>query len=157
MSEVTPFVEDLKATRRFFNTSTSVLTEEHADFTPVPGMFTAAQQIAHTAQCVEWFIDGAFSPTGFSHDFEGMEAEVRKVTTMAEARDWFSRAMDAAIAKIAACSMAELLVPLPEGPIMGGMPRLAVVSGIADHTAHHRGSLVVYARLAGLVPTMAYA
>ena len=36
-------------------------------------------------------------------------------------------------------------------------PRLGVVSGIVDHTAHHRGSLAVYARLRGKVPPMPYA
>jgi uncharacterized damage-inducible protein DinB len=40
---------------------------------------------------------------------------------------------------------------------MGGAPKRAVISGIVDHTAHHRGSLAVYARLRGKVPTMPYA
>jgi len=38
-----------------------------------------------------------------------------------------------------------------------GAPRAAVVSGIADHTAHHRGALSVYARLIGKEPPMPYA
>ena len=36
---------------------------------------------------------------------------------------------------------------IPDTRIMEGASRLAVVSGIVDHTAHHRGSLAVYARL----------
>jgi uncharacterized damage-inducible protein DinB len=39
---------------------------------------------------------------------------------------------------------------------MGGAPRLAVFVAIADHTAHHRGALAVYARLNGIVPPMPY-
>ncbi|MCF8432232.1 MAG: DinB family protein [Melioribacteraceae bacterium] len=33
---------------------------------------------------------------------------------------------------------------------------MAVVGAIADHSAHHRGALAVYARLAGKVPKMPY-
>ena len=46
--------------------------------------------------------------------------------------------------------------PLPPGPIMGGLPRLAVFGALTDHTAHHRGALSVYARLLGKVPPMPY-
>ena len=35
---------------------------------------------------------------------------------------------------------------------MAGAPRSSIVDGLADHTAHHRGSLAVYARLRGKVP-----
>ena len=45
---------------------------------------------------------------------------------------------------------------LPEGPIMGGLPRMAIFGAITDHTAHHRGALTVYARLQGVVPPMPY-
>ena len=40
---------------------------------------------------------------------------------------------------------------------MGGVPRAAILSGITDHTAHHRGALTVYARLLGKTPPMPYA
>jgi uncharacterized damage-inducible protein DinB len=40
---------------------------------------------------------------------------------------------------------------------MGGVPRMAIFGAITDHTAHHRGALTVYARLAGAVPPMPYA
>ena len=45
---------------------------------------------------------------------------------------------------------------LPEGPVMGGAPRLAIVNAITDHTAHHRGTLTVYSRLRGHTPAMPY-
>ena len=53
-------------------------------------------------------------------------------------------------------SDADLMMPLPSGPIMGGVPRMAIFSAITDHTAHHRGALTVYARISGVVPPMPY-
>jgi uncharacterized damage-inducible protein DinB len=53
-------------------------------------------------------------------------------------------------------SVAELDELLPEG-IMSGLPKRAILHGMADHTAHHRGSLAVYARMLGKVPPMPYA
>jgi uncharacterized damage-inducible protein DinB len=73
------------------------------------------------------------------------------------ARAWFARAVAAATAALAAKSDADLLAPIADGPVMGGGPRMAIVSGITDHTAHHRGALTVYARLAGATPPMPYA
>ena len=35
-------------------------------------------------------------------------------------------------------------------------PVVAIVGGIEDHTAHHRGALTVYARLLDRVPPMPY-
>ena len=51
---------------------------------------------------------------------------------------------------------AELMAPIADGPIMGGAPRMAIVNGITDHTAHHRGALTVYARVSGVVPPNPY-
>ena len=48
------------------------------------------------------------------------------------------------------------MASLTEGDV-GGAPRLALVTGLGDHTAHHRGVLAVYARLCGRVPAMPYA
>ena len=39
---------------------------------------------------------------------------------------------------------------------IGGIPRIAIIGSITDHTAHHRGALSVYARLNGVVPPMPY-
>ncbi|MFP6582212.1 MAG: DinB family protein [Candidatus Hydrogenedentota bacterium] len=40
--------------------------------------------------------------------------------------------------------------------IMGSVPKHVVLGGIVEHTAHHRGALTVYTRLAGKVPAMPY-
>jgi len=119
-------------------------------------MFTVAQQVAHAAQTVEWFIQGAFSPTGFNVDFEGMDREVRACTSLTEARAWFERACAGALAAVNGHSDAEWAELMPAGPVMGGDPRFVVFGGLTDHTAHHRGALTIYTRLLGKVPPMPY-
>jgi uncharacterized damage-inducible protein DinB len=141
---------------QFFRTSTSELTEEMSGFSPAEGMLTTAQHVAHAAQTIDWFVEGAFRPEGFDLHFEEHFKEVTQVTSLAAARAWFDKAIDNAKAVLASKTDAELTGTMAEGPVMGGAPRLAVVSGITDHTAHHRGALTVYARLQGKVPPMPY-
>jgi uncharacterized damage-inducible protein DinB len=148
--------QDLANIEEYFERSTRSLTEEDSGFAPAEGTFTAAQQMAHVAQTIEWFFDGAFNPAGFSMDWEGMDREVRSVQSLAEARRWVERAFAAGKAAIGAHSPEEWGAPLPDGPIMGGAPRFTVLGAIRDHTAHHRGALTVYARLRGKVPPMPY-
>jgi uncharacterized damage-inducible protein DinB len=50
----------------------------------------------------------------------------------------------------------ELEGSIPDRTIFGDAPRKVVVNAIVDHTAHHRGSLAVYARLLGKAPPMLY-
>ena len=119
-------------------------------------MYTVAQQVAHVAHTVDWFLDGAFSESGFDLDFEKLAQETAGYTSLKEARDWFEQAMQRALDIINDHSEQELLQPMAEGPVMGGAPRMAIIGGIADHTAHHRGTLAVYARLLGKVPKMPY-
>ncbi|MGE3510034.1 MAG: DinB family protein [Vicinamibacterales bacterium] len=156
MSLAQQAIAELNSAEEFFNRSTRNLEETHSSFAPVPGMMTAAQQVAHAAHTVDWFCQGAFRPNGFSTDFEAHAREVAACTSLSDARAWFTKAMAAARATLGAKSDAELLAPLPEGPVMGGAPRFAIVSAITDHTAHHRGALTVYARLQGIVPPMPY-
>jgi uncharacterized damage-inducible protein DinB len=156
MSLAEQAVAELSSAQEFFNRSTRNLTEAHSSVMPAAGMMTAAQQVAHTAQTVEWFMEGAFRPEGFDLDFEKHAKATGACTSLAAARDWFERAMAAAKQRVATMADAELLAPLPEGPIMGGLPRMAIFGAITDHTAHHRGALTVYARLQGVVPPMPY-
>ena len=156
MSLAQQAVAELSSAHEFFNRSTRNLSEAHSSVMPAEGMMTAAQQVAHTAQTVEWFIEGAFRPEGFDLDFEGLAKGVQACTSLAAARDWLERAMATAKQRVATLTDAELLAPLPEGPVMGGLPRMAIFGSITDHTAHHRGALTVYARLQGVVPPMPY-
>lgn len=147
---------ELSAMKEFFDRSTRALSEEDSGFVPAAGMWTAAQQVAHVAQTVEWFVEGAFAPGGFSMDWETMGKEVEAVTSLAAARAWLDRAVSAALTRIESESEEEWAKPLPPGPIMGGMPRFTIFGSISDHSAHHRGALTVYARLRGKVPPMPY-
>jgi uncharacterized damage-inducible protein DinB len=149
-------VTDLRSTKDFFDRSTRCLTEEDSTFAPVEGTWTVAQHVAHVAQTVDWFIEGAFRPEGFDTDWEKLGAEVARFQSLAEARAWVDAAFARAIEFIGARTPEELAQPLPADGVMGGAPRLAIISAIGDHTAHHRGALTVYSRLRGRVPAMPY-
>ena len=156
MSLAQQALAELRSAHEFFNRSTRNLTEAQSTFAPAEGMMTAAQQVAHVAQTIDWFVDGAFRPEGFDQNWEDQARVVGGYTSLEKARAWFERAVASARARVASLSDADLLVPLPEGPIMGGLPRFAIFGAITDHTAHHRGALTVYARLNGIVPPMPY-
>ena len=149
-------VAELRSTKDFFDRSTRCLTEEDASFAPAEGTWTVAQQVAHVAQTVDWFIEGAFRPEGFDTDWEKLGAEVARCQSLAEARAWLDKAFARAIEFLGDRTPEELAQPLPADGIMGGAPRFSIVSAISDHTAHHRGALTVYSRLRGRVPAMPY-
>ena len=148
-------VKELEQARKLFNATTSVFEEEDASYQPNPELYTVAGQIAHTADSVDWFIEGAFG-AGWNMDFDAHIAKARAVPSLAEAREWLERAFANAIEVVGGSSDADLYAPIPDTRIMAGAPRIVVMSGITDHTAHHRGSLAVYARLLGKVPPMPY-
>ncbi len=156
MSLADQAVAELKRTEEFFNRSTHALSEEHSDVRPAPGVMSAAQQVAHAAQTIDWFIEGAFRPEGFDTNFEAHAKALENCTSLTAARAWFEKAVAAAKATLSTKSDAELMAPIAAGPIMGGAPRMAIMGGITDHTAHHRGALTVYARVNGIVPPNPY-
>ena len=150
-------INDLNMSEQFFERSTRCLTEEQSTFRPAEGIWTAAQQMAHVAQTIDWFIEGASRPEGFDLDFDKHTAAIQDVTSLAEARKWVAQAYANARKFFEGKSDKELLRPLPEGPVMGGVPILGVVGAIMDHSAHHRGALTIYSRMAGKTPIMPYA
>ena len=149
-------IEQLKSVSEFFERSTSCLSEEDSSFSPVEGVFTAAQQVAHVARTIDWFIEGMFDSDGFDLNFEEFNKEVLACKSLESAREWFRSAVQNALNVIEGKTDEEFHFPLPDGPVMGGAPRFAVVGAISDHTAHHRGALTVYSRLVGKVPKMPY-
>ncbi len=149
-------IEQLDRVEDYFQRGTSNLEESDSELRPTPEMFSAAQQVAHVAQTVDWFMEGAFRPEGFRMDWDAMEAELREFQSLAAAREWLARAFEAARKALGSMTSEELLLPIAEGPIMGGAPRMAAIEAIQDHTAHHRGALGVYTRLAGRTPPMPY-
>lgn len=149
------FCDELRATKEFFDRSTRCFDENDSAFTPVPEAYTVAQHVAHTAQTIDWFLDGAFNPKGMSSNFEQHERDTREITSLKVAREWMDRSVASAIALLEKRTLVELAQPIAPG-IMGGMPRSAIIGAIVDHTAHHRGALTVYARLRGKKPAMPY-
>jgi uncharacterized damage-inducible protein DinB len=156
MSIAQQCLAELKSAQEYFNRSTRNLREEDSTFTPAEGMMSAAQQVAHTAHTVGWFLEGAFRPEGFDMNWAEHAKIVMAYTSLAAAKAWLDKEFAAAAAITAAKSDADLLAPLPAGPIMGGLPRRVIFGALTDHTAHHRGALTVYARLKGIVPPMPY-
>jgi uncharacterized damage-inducible protein DinB len=152
---IEPYLRSLQTMKACFDRTISCLGEEHETFTPVEGMFTVAQQIAHTAQSIEWFMEGAFRPEGMDLAFDDHIGEVRAVTSMEDALAWWNSAVQEAEASVSGSAPEAWDDPI-RGEILAGTPRHAIFEAMADHTAHHRGALAVYARLLGLDPPMPY-
>ena len=117
---------------------------------------TVAQQVAHTAQTLDWFIEGASRPEGFDLDFEKHAKALDAVTSLAVARQMLEAAYANAVQFLRSCSPEDLSRPLPQGLVMGGQPISDIVWAMVEHTAHHRGALTVYSRQLGKVPPMPY-
>lgn len=150
------YTKQLMASKEFFERSTRVLDEADSAFCPKEGTMTVAQQVAHAAQTLEWFIDGASRPEGFDLDFEKHGKAVGAVTSLAQARKWMDKGYAAAIEFVRSRGPEGLAKPLPDGPVMGGQPVSDIVWAMIEHTAHHRGALTVYSRMLGKVPVMPY-
>ncbi|HEX3746700.1 MAG TPA: DinB family protein [Bryobacteraceae bacterium] len=150
------YAAQLLASQDYFNRSTRVLEETDSQFAPSAGMMTVAQQVAHAAQTLDWFIHGATRPEGFDLDFAAHGKEVAAVISLAAARAWLDKAYAEAVAFLRSQSAEDMAKPLPAGPVMGGQPLSAIAWGMVEHTAHHRGALTVYSRALGKTPVMPY-
>lgn len=156
MSNAETLVCSLEQQKVMFDRSIGALQEADSGFAPADGTFTVAQQVAHVAQTLDWFVEGAFDrDDGPDSDFEGHAREVRKVTSLSKAREWVDRAWERAARELRARDEAELDAPFG-GEILDGMPKRMLVDMNADHVAHHRGALTVYARLLGKVAPIPY-
>lgn len=149
-------VKQLEAVREQFNASTAGLHEGIAEFRPTDDAMTAAQHIAHAAQVIDWLLEGAFSPGGFDLDFDSHIERTMAVRSLAVARELFEGSITGAILAFRDLDDSEILTLLPDGPVLSGLPRLAIPVAIAEHTSHHRGALAVYARLNNVTPKSPY-
>jgi uncharacterized damage-inducible protein DinB len=156
MNSIDSCVRHLRECQTYFDRSTSVLEEEDSSFAPSPELYSVAAQVGHVAITIDWFFKGAFGPMGFDMDFEKLEMEARAYTSLTKARKALERSFDKAIDKLSSISEPVLAEPLPAGAVLGGEPTVSIVPAIIEHTAHHRGSLAVYARLIGKTPEMPY-
>ena len=150
------FANQLLSSKDFFERSTRVLDETDSGFSPREGMMTVAQQVAHAAQTLDWFIDGASRPEGFDLDFAKHAMALEGVTSLAAARQMLETSYTNAIHFLRSRSPEDLAQPLSPGPVMGGQPISDIVWAMVEHTAHHRGALTVYSRQLGKVPPMPY-
>jgi len=156
MSVAAGFVKELEMDLKFFKTTISVFEEADSGFAPQPELFTVAGQVEHVADTVDWFVEGAFG-AGWNMDFEAHVAGAKAATSLSQATKHLEQAFAKVGEVIGAASDEQLFEPIPDKQIMEGAPRCSIVSGITDHTAHHRGALSVYARLQGKEPPMPYA
>jgi uncharacterized damage-inducible protein DinB len=149
------YAHPVRQALQFLDRTLSVFDEEDSGFSPMMDQYTVAQHVAHVAQTIDWFIAGGFGE-GFDLDFAAHDAEVRQYTSLEQAHNWLERAVENAAHTLAEASAEEMMQPLPDGPVLGGEPRAAVVGAICEHTAHHRGALAVYARLLKRKPPIPY-
>lgn len=154
-------VETLKSlvatSAKSFRNTVSVLDEADSEFKPHEGMLTVAQQVAHAARTCDWFIEGLLGGSGFDLDFEKLAAGFMGCESLEEALGIFESATARTLSKLEELEDADLRRKVPEDdPIMGGMTFETAFWYMADHTAHHRGSLAVYARLLGKTPKLPY-
>ena len=52
-------------------------------------MMTAAQQVAHVAHTIDWFLKGAFRPEGFDLNWEEQAKVVGRYTSLGAGAPWF--------------------------------------------------------------------
>jgi uncharacterized damage-inducible protein DinB len=152
-----PLANQLLASKDYFDRSTRVLEEPDSQFRPQDGMMTVAQQVAHTAQTLDWFVEGVTRPEGFDLDFEKHAQALAAATSLAAARQLLESAFANVIRFIDSRTAEDLARPLPPGPVMKGQPMSDIVWAMVEHTAHHRGALTVYSRMLGKTPVMPYA
>jgi hypothetical protein len=101
-------------------------------------MTSVAQQVAHTAQTLDWFIEGASRPEGFDLNFEADAQALATLTSLAAARQKFAAAFDNAINFVRSRSPEELASPLSPGMVMGGEPIGNIVWAMIEHTSSSR-------------------
>ena len=147
-------IANLQTQKIFFMNTIDCLDEDNSNFKPTDEMYTVAQQIGHTAETFDWFIEGAFGK-GFDMNFENYGEKMKKYTSYNECVKQFKAAVEKTIEKFKSCTEAELMEPI-KAEIMNGDPKMVIIYSLADHTAHHRGALAVYARLLGKTPKMPY-
>ena len=146
---------EINATEKFFDRTTRCLAEGDSAFRATPETFTVAAHVAHVAQSIDWFREGAFHDL-WRMDFETMIGEANRVRSLGEAQTWLAIAFSRMREEVSAMSQEQLAETMADNAILPGRPRYHAIGALVDHTAHHRGALAVYARLLGREPLMPY-
>lgn len=143
-----PFLTDAVAKWENMMAYTLELAEampsEHYDFRPTEEQMTFQEQVLHMADNVAW-LTGSYL-FGEKVSVEGTMENASKEEVIATAR----KAMEAAHAALQNLDASTLddEVQFFAGP----MSRRRIVFLLNDHLAHHRGQIIVYARMQGIKP-----
>ncbi|MDP8207526.1 MAG: DinB family protein [Candidatus Electryonea clarkiae] len=151
-----PYVDSLRSMQKFFNKTIEVLDENDSSFRATDDTRTVAEQIAHTAQTIDWFFEFGFLNKGLETDFEKMEKAVQDIKSFVKAKEWFDRSVDSFCKHLETLSEEDVMELLPDNDFFGRVPKILMLHSAVEHTAHHRGSLAVYVRLIGKTPLMPY-
>jgi len=179
------YVKKVYEHKEYFHRSLECFTEEDSNFRPSEELLSVAGQILHVALSIEYFLSGmfgyyeGFGPLSRRHlgflDMNWIELADEKnlymvldpvdwpqafeaSTSIAKALKLFDEAMDTAAQFLDARSVKDIeAAQLPENPMFDPTFRYPdIIELMNDHTAHHRGSLVVYAHLLGKEPRIPY-
>lgn len=152
---VLPIRAMMHESRQCFLRGIRPLTEEDSSYRIADAMRTVAQQVGHTAQVVEFFVEGGLGD-GFDYDYVAREEALSDVTSLEAATAWVNRAFDDAIDRLERASLGDLLRRLPEGGMLSNEFTISVIGGIVDGVAHQRGVLASYIEALGRTPGFPY-
>jgi hypothetical protein len=145
----------LHESRQCFLRGISPITEADSSFKLTDDGRTAAQQIAHAAQIVDFCVEGAVG-SGFDYDYVAREEALGDVTSVTAAIASVNRAFDDAIDRFERAPIAVLLGPLPEGGMLSSEMAISAVGAILDGVAEQRGVLAAYIEALGRTPGFPY-
>ncbi len=180
-----PFVQQIRDHQEYFHRVVECFTEEDSSFRPINGTLSVAGQVLHVALSIEYFLSGMFGPyegfgpmsrfergfidmnwatlaeekeLGIALDAEAWPIAVEASKSFTKALEVFDRIMDIAAEMFGSRTIEQIQAErLPENPLIPTeFTYPDVLDLMIDHTAHHRGALVVYAHLLGKDPKIPY-
>lgn len=120
------------------------MPEEYYDFKPTEEQMTFKRQLLHTTSNIVWLT------SDYLHG-EKLEADLKSdAYSKAEVIDLLEQAFDNAAAAVKAFPVEELTTKVKF--FAGPMSKRQIMVLLNDHVVHHRGQMIVYARLKGVEP-----
>ena len=181
-----PYVRKIRYQREFFQRSLSCFTDEDSFFQPTAKSLTLIGQVIHVTMAIEYFLCGMFgpfvgygpmsrlelgfvdmiwtrhsdtdiNPTDFNPEHMSIEL-LSAMGSLSQAMELFGKTMDRAAAMFASKTpLAIATQQLPPNAIFDPEATLGdTLEMMNDHTAHHRGAIVMYGRLLGRSPKLPY-
>jgi uncharacterized damage-inducible protein DinB len=120
--------------------------EDKYDFKPVPAQRSFAEQLLHVAGSNDYFTDVAAGKKPV--DDESRDHYKTKAAVVA----YLKKSFDAGVAMIKSKGDAGLLQTVETGESHQVVPVVDLAYGLIEHSGEHYGQLVVYYRVAGMVP-----